>query len=1003
MIGQTISHYRVAEKLGEGGMGVVYKAHDTKLDRTVALKFLPPHLTKSEEDKQRFIREAKAAAALNHPHICTVYSVEEHEDSQFISMEYIDGMTLRQRSDLSAEALAKAEAGGQKSAESQPATWNQELGTAIDYALQIAEALQQAHKKGIVHRDIKPENIMLTEDNRIKVMDFGLAKLKGDKNLTKSGSTVGTMSYMSPEQIQGQEVDQRSDIFSFGIVLYEMLTGQTPFRGEHEAAMVYSIVNENPTPITTYITDAPADLIHILDRALDKDPDDRYQSVSDMASELRRFKKKSSKSMEVASHPDSETQGTGIPLKSNTGQSEKKTKITLSLPQNNAPMYAGVAVLILIAIGIIGYVMLGDRTALPPERIPVAVTDFTNETAAQELSGLSGMLITSLQQSERLSVMPRTRMFDILNQQGIDEVGFIDEDLGKTVAQVADLRALVSASIHQFGDVFTIDLKILDTERDEYIFAASEEGEGLESIPRMLDRLSDSIRRDFHGPLVDEEDEPRPVVEVTTDNLDAYYHYFRGEELINKMQFEEADEHLKKAIELDPEFGLAYFKLYYSLKWRHDQGMEQYIDKALEHKQRIPEKERQIMIAHLEEDEEKRIGMFRELLNDYPDDKGILFEIGDIYFHRFDLERSINYFEQALTLDPEFIFALDHITLSFEYLEEYEKMLHYAKRYINIIENVHSYYLLGRAYAHLRDVGSAEEVFRRAFDLFPDDDLFLQIFIMFLIGHQQFEKAENLLWNRLRETNENEIIREIYRHLGSLAFSQGRINDGLGYMDSVIVVNREIQDSTNIALTYAQKSHLKAFYFKQVDQAKGILDVAVNYYTDRIHLQDAYISHAYLGIGDLDGALEYMSDSWRRIDHTAHEHYFRSLYHFVQGDHEQHLYHFGYAENFPHLINSQNRYFQALSYYKTGKPDKAYELAEDIVTDSIKWADVFGTYEFTIPKAHYLLGRIEEDRGNHSAAIEHYQQFLDRLEPAIDYINEVHDAQERLSRLQEIV
>jgi len=220
------SHYKIIEKLGEGGMGVVYKAQDNKLDRTVALKFLPSHLTKSDEDKQRFIREAKAAAALNHPHICTIHAVDEYDGSQFIVMEYVDGVTLRQKSEVR----------DQTSVSSKPGNWNLELGTVVDYALQIAEALSEAHDKGIVHRDIKPENIMVDSKDRIKVMDFGLAKLKGAGNLTKSGSTVGTMAYMSPEQIQGDEIDHRSDIFSFGIVLYEMLTGKTPFRGEHEAA-----------------------------------------------------------------------------------------------------------------------------------------------------------------------------------------------------------------------------------------------------------------------------------------------------------------------------------------------------------------------------------------------------------------------------------------------------------------------------------------------------------------------------------------------------------------------------------------------------------------------------------------------------------------------------------------------------------------------------------------------------------------------------------------------
>ena len=271
MIGQTISHFRILEKLGEGGMGVVYKAEDTQLKRTVALKFLPRGLEAHEPERARFLQEAQAASAINHPHVCTIHEIAAEGDQQFIVMEYVDGKTLRQMVPI------------------------QKAQTAIDYAIQIGEALQEAHSKGIVHRDVKTDNIMVNTKNQIKVMDFGLAKLKGSMKLTKTSSTVGTLAYMAPEQIQGGEVDARSDIFSFGVVLYEMLTGHMPFRGEHEAAMVYSIVNEEPDSLQKYLSDAPSELVHVLDRALEKDPEERYQTVHEMLIDLRRLKKVTSR------------------------------------------------------------------------------------------------------------------------------------------------------------------------------------------------------------------------------------------------------------------------------------------------------------------------------------------------------------------------------------------------------------------------------------------------------------------------------------------------------------------------------------------------------------------------------------------------------------------------------------------------------------------------------------------------------------------------------------
>lgn len=285
MIGQTISHYKIIEKLGEGGMGIVYKAQDTKLSRAVALKFLPHHLKGSEGEQARFLQEAQAAATLNHPNICTIHAIEEHDlpvsgqagGHQFIVMEFVDGTTLREKLPI------------------------QKLSDAIAYAIQTGEALQEAHSKGIVHRDIKADNIMINSKNQVKVMDFGLAKLKGSLKLTRTSSTVGTLAYMAPEQIQGGEVDARSDIFSFGVVLFEILTGRLPFRGEHEAAMVYSIVNEEPESLEKLRPELPSGIPHIINKTLEKDPNDRYQSVGEMVVDLRRVQKQSAKVSRISS------------------------------------------------------------------------------------------------------------------------------------------------------------------------------------------------------------------------------------------------------------------------------------------------------------------------------------------------------------------------------------------------------------------------------------------------------------------------------------------------------------------------------------------------------------------------------------------------------------------------------------------------------------------------------------------------------------------------------
>ncbi len=273
MIGKNILHYKILEKLGQGGMGIVYLAEDTKLERKVAIKFLPHRISANSEEKERFKIEAKAAAALNHPNIATIYSIEETDDEMFIVMELIEGKELK-------DVIVRKHAGVEYI---QPL----QMEDIIKYAIQIAEGLGAAHKKEIVHRDIKSSNIMITEDGKVKIMDFGLAKIKGGSQITTIGATIGTVAYMSPEQAKGDEVNHRTDIWSFGVVLYEMLTGRLPFKGEYDQAIIYSILSEKPEPVQSAHKNYNASLVNIINKCLQKDPKARYQSFDELLIDLK--------------------------------------------------------------------------------------------------------------------------------------------------------------------------------------------------------------------------------------------------------------------------------------------------------------------------------------------------------------------------------------------------------------------------------------------------------------------------------------------------------------------------------------------------------------------------------------------------------------------------------------------------------------------------------------------------------------------------------------------
>jgi serine/threonine-protein kinase len=511
MIGQSVSHYKILEKLGEGGMGVVYKAEDTKLDRIVALKFLPHHLTANDAEKARFLQEAKAAAALNHPNVCAVIDIQESNGQQFIIMEYVDGSTLRKKIPIQKEE------------------------DAIRYAIQIGEALQAAHAKGIVHRDVKSENIMLSSEGRIKVMDFGLAKLKGSLKLTKTSSTVGTLSYMAPEQLRGDEADTRSDIFSFGVVLFEMLTGRFPFRGEHEAAIMYSIVNEEPESALKYVPALSQELDRIIHRTLEKDPADRYQHVDDMVSELRRLQKASTRVIRPEGIGQSKvSQSVNIPV-----PAPKKLKI---------PILIGIPSVAVIAVA--AWFLFFDK---PAQKITsIAVLPFVNAGADQSTEYLSDGFTESL--INRLSKLPGVKMMSrnsVFRYKGKE----IDP---QAVGKELNVGAVLMGRIVQNADALNVSVELVNTSDNSHIWGEQYERKASNIITLQND-ISHELSKQLQVTLTG--DEEKQISKNATENTEAYQYYLKGRFYWNKRtaeNFVKAEEMFQRAISLDPNYALAY-------------------------------------------------------------------------------------------------------------------------------------------------------------------------------------------------------------------------------------------------------------------------------------------------------------------------------------------------------------------------------------------------------------------------------------------------------------
>jgi serine/threonine-protein kinase len=502
MIGQTISRYRILEKIGEGGMGVVYKAEDTKLHRRVALKFLPSSLQSSTVEKERFIHEAEAAAALDHANICTIYEIDEVDGHLFIAMAYVEGRELAHMLDSGPLSLDQA----------------------MDLASQIAAGLQAAHKKGIVHRDMKSGNVLVTEEGQAKIMDFGLAKRSGRRQLTQVGSTLGTVPYMSPEQARGDEVDHRTDIWSFGVLLYEMLAGRLPFRSDYSEALVYSILNEDPPPIETLRADLPADLARIVKTCLQKDREARYDSVADVLADLRQTR---------------EQNGTGQPVRPQAASRRNFLRWGL----------IGAAAVVITVILLLILPPGNDQTA----RIEsLAVLPFENLTGDPEqeyfVDGMTDALISDLAKIGALRVISRTSVMQY-------------KDATKSLPQIArelNVAAVIEGTVMRSEERVRITAQLIDARADRHLWSGRYERD-LKDILQLQSEVTRAIAGEIKLTLSPREEQR--LASAPSVNRKAYELYLKGKYHWNKRTEEaltKAIEYYRQSIEEDPAYAWGY-------------------------------------------------------------------------------------------------------------------------------------------------------------------------------------------------------------------------------------------------------------------------------------------------------------------------------------------------------------------------------------------------------------------------------------------------------------
>jgi len=968
--GMTVSHYRIERKIGAGGMGEVFLAQDTKLNRNVALKFLPQEYTTDAGVKSRFMREAQSAAALNHPNIITVYEVAEYHNRSYIAMEYVDGESLKDLTERKDVRLTEI----------------------MDIGMQISRGLAKAHEVGIIHRDIKPQNILVDKDGRARIVDFGLAKLKGDIKITQAGSTLGTVSYMSPEQAQGEEVDRRSDIFSLGVMLYEMITGRLPFQGEHQAAILNSIVNDQPQPLARYNNRASQELERIIGKTLSKDKAERYQHVDDLLADLRREQRTSeqSGSSEISVEP---------------ADTRPKRKLLPYLVSAAAVFVLVLALLILKPFKL--EVAPEGRAVAEESSLAVMYFDNLVDPEDPERTGqmITSLLITDLSESQYvMRVVSRQRLYDILKLLGNEDLKRVDRTVASEVARKAGVSWILTGNILQMEPNIVLTSDISDAATGEVLATQRVAGEMGEDLFAVIDRLSAQIKEDLALPGGTEAAVDKAVADVTTHSPEAYRYFLEGLDNYNKVYFADAKKSFEKALEFDSTFASAYSWL---ARLTMGERQKELVAKAVKYSDKVTKLEQyciKTQAAGIAGDYEHYQEGLQEIIKAFPDHKEAYVFLAGFYYERREYDKAILQYDRAIKIDPLYKMAYNMLAYTYHMAGDFEKSIWAINRYISMAqEEANPYDTRGDPYAWNGKLDQAIESYGKALANKPDFYTSLAKTGHMYLFKREYAKAESC-YKELSAADQKDVRSQGRTYLAFVPAHQGKFDQALQLLGDGLAADRMEQEEGD---WNARKHFLKAL----IHMEKGDRDSSFREARRAVEIwrkvnPDGRIwgRQYYVQLLARSGLLERAEEVTGELKNDIEDddevrmrtyHYARGCIDLAKGNLEESIVNLTKAsQGGQDFIGS---FMLSKAYLESGKLDKAVALLEKMLSR-------YDEYRAHVPvwsaKAHYLLGLAYEKSDWNSRAAEKYEEFLEIFRDADSEIPEVEDAEQRLERLK---